>query len=251
MMTRRGVLSGAVAAFASLTLNNTPNADDIKGRVVFLTSDDGPGAGTAALIDIAEQYQVPIALFMIGVSASANAEHRNLLQRARKSPWITIGNHSESHCLSHYVRCYRDSKSVILDFQRASAVLGLTSRPIIARGPGRNVWRLPGMRVDDPVISYSEMGIEDNTDDMLFANGFYLYGWDVEWQHDARGIPIQSPNTMIDRLTNAATHSHRPGKIIMLMHDIMMRTANATDELKRIIEGIRARGSRFGRLSEY
>ncbi len=134
---------------------------------------------------------------------------------------------------------------------RPSAVLGLVSRPIIARGPGRNVWRLPGMRVDDPVISYSEMGIEDNTDDMLFANGFYLYGWDVEWQHDARGIPIQSSNTMIDRLTNAATHSHRPGKVIMLMHDIMMRTANAAAELTRIIEGTRARGSKFGRLSEY
>ncbi len=246
-------LGGAAAAtYSSTAFSAERKADGSQeGDTVFLTSDDGPGAGTAAIIDIAEHHQVPIALFMIGMSAAANAEHLSLLQRAHNSEWITIGNHSESHCLSHYEQCYHDTKSIVSDFERASRVLGLVSKPIPARGPGRNVWRLPGMHVDDPAISYAEMGIEDTADDALYANGFYLYGWDVEWLHDSRGIPIQTSSTMVDQLAGPGLQSHRPGKVVMLMHDIMMRTAHAVNELTQIIEGVRKRGSKFGKLSEY
>jgi peptidoglycan/xylan/chitin deacetylase (PgdA/CDA1 family) len=246
-------LGGAAAAtYSGTALNAEPKADGSQdGDMVFLTSDDGPGAGTATIIDIAERHQVPVALFMIGMSATANAEHLSLLQRAHSSPWITVGNHSESHCLSHYEHCYHDTGSIVSDFERANKALGLVSKPFPARGPGRNVWRLPGMRVDDPAISPAEMGIEDTTDDTLYANGFYLYGWDVEWLHDARGIPVQASSTMVDQLAGPARHSRRPGKVVMLMHDIMMRTAGAASELTQIIEGVRNRGSRFGKLSEY
>jgi peptidoglycan/xylan/chitin deacetylase (PgdA/CDA1 family) len=244
--------TAATTAYGSVTLNAEPAADNNrKGNLVFLTSDDGPSAGTAAIIDIAERHRVPVALFMIGTNAIANEEHRRLLQRAHNSPWVTVGNHSDSHCLSHYERCYHDSKSVVSDFERASGNLGLVSRPTLARGPGRNVWRLPGLRLDDPAISKVEMGIEDSTDDALFVNGFHLFGWDVEWVHGSRGIPMQAPSAMIDDLTRPFHHSPRPGKIVMLMHDIMMRTANAAGDLEQIIEGVRSRGSRFGKLSEY
>jgi peptidoglycan/xylan/chitin deacetylase (PgdA/CDA1 family) len=251
MITRRAIL-GAAAAYAGSAWGAEQKAQVISGgNVVFVTSDDGPGAGTATIIDIAERHQVPIALFMIGMNATANPEHRSLLARARKSRWITVGNHSHSHCLSHYVRCYRDSKSMVADFRKASTDLGLISRPLFARGPGRNVWRLPGMRIDDPAISAAEMGIEDSADDLLYANGFYLYGWDVEWTHDARGIPLQDSNSIVNQLADRVPHSRRPGKVVLLMHDIMLRTASAASELAAIIEGIRSRGLRFGRLNEY
>jgi len=251
MISRRKWILGS-AACAVIAMSPEVRAEDAQeDNVVFLTSDDGPGAGTEAIIEIAERYQVPVALFMIGMNAIGNAEQLGLLQRARGSSWITIGNHSESHCMSHYAHCYHDAKSVVADFERANQVLGLTSRPIPARGPGRNVWRLPGLRVDDPAISTGEMAIEDTTDDLLFANGFYLYGWDVEWLHDSRGIPVQTSNAMVDYLTGSSSHSRRPGKVVMLMHDRMMRTTSAASELVRIIEGVRQRGSQFGRLSEY
>ncbi len=122
---------------------------------------------------------------------------------------------------------------------------------MLARGPGRNVWRLPGMRIDDPGISPGEMRIEDAAHDALFAAGFYLYGWDVEWAHDARGLPIGSSRRMVDRLAGSAFRTRRPGKAVMLMHDVMMRTARGANELARIIEGVRDRGCTFGRLSDY
>jgi len=253
MFTRRWMLGAAAAATADLALNAALKADDAPSdNIVFLTSDDGPGAGTAAIIDIAERHQVPVTLFMIGMNVAADSEHRDLLERARKSEWITVGNHSYSHALGHYAHSYHDAKWIVADFERASRELGLVSHPVPARAPGRNVWRLPGMRIDDPAISYAEMRIEDTADDALFADGFYLYGWDAEWIHDARGIPVQTSSTMVDQLAGPASPGHRrPGKVVMLMHDVMMRTASAADELTRIIEGVRERGSRFGRLSEY
>jgi peptidoglycan/xylan/chitin deacetylase (PgdA/CDA1 family) len=233
-------------------MNSDARADDARGsKNVFLTSDDGPEAGTATIIDIAERHQVPVTLFMIGMNIAADTGRRSLLERAHNSEWITIGNHSFSHCSGHYVRCYHHPNSLVSDFERANRELGLASRPVLARGPGRNVWRLPGMRIDDPAISYGEMQTEDLAHDGLFADGFYLYGWDVEWSHNAHGLPMQSSGTMVDRLTVPASRSRRPGKVVMLMHDVMMRTASGASELTRIIEGVRDRDSTFGRLSDY
>ena len=216
-------------------------------KTVFMTSDDGPNAATSIIVDIAERLQVPFTLFMIGTNVAADPGRRKLLERARASEWITIGNHSFSHCSGHYVRCYHDEPSLGSDFERASNELGL-SPPVLARGPGRDVWRLPGMRLDDPAISRNETRIEDPAYDALFAAGFYLYGWDVEWAH-RRGIPRQSVRTMVNLLT--ASHRRTPGKVVMLMHDVMMRAPKGPGELVRIIEGVRDRGVTFERLSEY
>ena len=188
---------------------------------------------------------------MIGMNIAADEENRRLLQRAHESEWITIGNHSHSHFLMHYAASYHDAKSIVADFERANAELGLASSSVPARAPGRNVWRLPGIRFDDPGISHAEMQIEDTADDELFVAGFYLYGWDVEWLHDSRGIPVQASRTMVDQVAAFASHGRRPGKTVMLMHDIMMRTADAQTELTRIIDGLTERGAKFGRLSDY
>jgi peptidoglycan/xylan/chitin deacetylase (PgdA/CDA1 family) len=263
MVTRRWVLGAAAAAAAGLRMNcdakaqenetSKPDASKIDtsmtdaSRTVLMTSDDGPGAATSVIIDIAERHQVPFTLFMIGTNVAADPSHRKVLERARASEWISIGNHSFSHCSRHYARCYHDGPSLVSDFERASSELGLTS-PVPARGPGRDVWRLPGMQLDDHAISRKETQIEEPTYDALFADGFYLYGWDVEWQH-RRGNPRQSARAMVDLLTGS--HSRKPGKVVMLMHDVMMRSPKGPGELVRIIEGVRERGGTFGRLSEY
>ena len=249
MMTRRWVLGAAAAAAADLATNFDTRAQEAPaGKTVFMTSDDGPNAATSVVIDIAERHQVPFTLFMIGTNVADDPSHRRLLERARASQWISIGNHSFSHCSHHYMRCYHDGRSLLSDFERANGELGLTSPPVAARGPGRDVWRLPGMSLDDRAISGNETRIEEPAYDALFAGGFHLYGWDVEWAH-RHGIPRQSARTMVDLLIGS--HSRKPGKVVMLMHDVMMRAPKSPGELVRIIDGVRNRGATFGRLSEY
>ncbi|MGA8690626.1 MAG: hypothetical protein WB662_12150, partial [Methyloceanibacter sp.] len=65
------------------------------------------------------------------------------------------------------------------------------------------------------------------------------------------GIPVQASSTMVNQIAGLASSGRRPGKVVMLMHDIMMRTANAAGELVQIIEGLRDRGLKFARLSDY
>ena len=59
----------------------------------------------------------------------------------------------------------------------------------------------------------------------------------------------QALRIMVNLLT--ASHSRTPGKVGMLMHDVMMRASKGPGELVRIIEGVRDRGVTFERLSEY
>jgi hypothetical protein len=54
---------------------------------------------------------------------------------------------------------------------------------------------------------------------------------------------------MVDLLT--VSHSRKPDKVVMLMHDVMMRAPKGPGELVRIIEGVRDRGATFEPLSEY
>ena len=54
---------------------------------------------------------------------------------------------------------------------------------------------------------------------------------------------------MVNLLT--ASRSRMPGKVVMLMHDVMMWHPKGPGELVRIIEGVRDRGVTFERLSEY
>ncbi len=241
-----------MAGAAGLAISSDAKAEEAPAvKTVFLTSDDGPNAATATIMDIAERQKVPLTLFMIGMNATADRGGRSMLERAHDSEWITVGNHSFSHCSGHYARCYHDPTSLLSDFERANSELGLTSGPVPARGPGRDVWRLPGMRIDDHAISGNETRAEESTYDALFAEGFYLYGWDVEWKHGARGVPRQSSSKMVNYLTGPGLHTRRPNKVMMLMHDVMIRSPNGASELNRIIEGVRKQGATFGRLSEY
>jgi hypothetical protein len=54
---------------------------------------------------------------------------------------------------------------------------------------------------------------------------------------------------MVNLLTTS--HSRTPGKVVMLMHDVMMRDPQEPGELVRIIEGVRDRRVTFEPLSEY
>ena len=115
MVTRRWVLGAVAAAAADLRMNFDAQAEDTyANKTVFITSDDGPNAATSIITDIAERHQVPFTLFMIGTNVAADPDHRKLIERARASEWITIGNHSFSHCSGHYRRCYHDGLLLVL-----------------------------------------------------------------------------------------------------------------------------------------
>ncbi len=54
---------------------------DAAGRVIYLTFDDGPLSGTANVLDVLAEEQVPAAMFMVGLHVESGGEQRALLMR--------------------------------------------------------------------------------------------------------------------------------------------------------------------------
>lgn len=39
--------------------------------------------------------------------------------------------------------------------------------------------------------------VETIDDDAIYKNGFYIFGWDLEWAHNIHGKPIQSVTHLV------------------------------------------------------
>jgi hypothetical protein len=156
-----------------------------------------------------------------------------------------MGNHSFSHAHDDYFVYYNNPDAVFLDFLKNEKTLHLANR--LARLPGRNMWRLKDRRVDDVKSGFKAA-------DILFTNGFKVFGWDLEWSHDPKsGVPIQTVEDMIHLIEQifskkrTVTENH----LVILCHDEMFRKSWEESELKQLIDKLRTKGFNFGHLSEY
>ncbi|SUU88920.1 peptidoglycan/xylan/chitin deacetylase (PgdA/CDA1 family) [Aminobacter aminovorans] len=223
-------------------------------RTIYLTFDDGPLDGTGNILDVLKAENVPATMFMVGLHAKSSPESKALVARAKSMPLVTVGNHSYSHAYDRYRKFYADTEAVVADMVRANAVLGLAA-PTHARLPGRNVFRLPNISTNDLSIDRTEIGIEQPDYEFVAATGFWLYGWDHEWVHDATGKPVQSVTRLIseiDHMFSGKVRFVRPNKLILLMHDEMFRdTFDGTANLTVLIQGLRQRGYSFGHITDY
>ncbi|WP_292673756.1 polysaccharide deacetylase family protein [Mesorhizobium sp.] len=222
-------------------------------RTIYLTFDDGPLTGTNNILDVLEAEQVPATLFMVGMHAQASALNKALVQRAKRMPLVTIGNHSYSHAYNHYRHFYGDTEGVVADMLRANAALGL--KPSVhARLPGRDVFRLLSMSKNDTSLGLAEEGREDPDYEFVAASGFYLYGWDHEWVHENSGKPVQTIDHLVSEIDHLFGYGRfvKPGKLILLMHDEMFQNVfDGKANLTALIKALKLRRYTFGAISGY
>ncbi|RWP45615.1 MAG: polysaccharide deacetylase [Mesorhizobium sp.] len=222
-------------------------------RTIYLNFDDGPLTGINNILDVLEAEQVPATLFMVGMHAQASALNKALVQRAKRMPLVTIGNHSYSHAYNHYRHFYGDTEGVVADMLRANAALGL--KPSVhARLPGRDVFRLLSMSKNDTSLGLAEEGREDPDYEFVAASGFYLYGWDHEWVHENSGKPVQTVDHLVSEIDHLFGYGRfvKPGKLILLMHDGMFQNVfDGKANLTALIKALKLRGYTFGAISDY
>jgi peptidoglycan/xylan/chitin deacetylase (PgdA/CDA1 family) len=214
-------------------------------RTIYLTFDDGPLEGSEDVDDAVRREKIPIDVFVVGSHALASERLKSYCVLYETNEWIEVGNHSYSHAHDDYRVFYAKPDVVLQDFLKNEKAFHITNK--LARLPGRNMWRLKDRNLDD-VKSGSAAA------DILFANAFKVFGWDLEWTHDAKtGAPVQTVNDMlflIDRHfenKRTATENH----LVILCHDEMFRKRWEETELKELIDKLRAKGYVFGRLSDY
>ena len=217
-------------------------------KELYLTFDDGPLRGTSNVIRVLREEGVNATMFFV----AKHAERRpDLYMMAKAMPNILIANHTYSHANGHYKYFYSSSYRVASDIEHAQLLLG--GRKFL-RLAGRNVWRTPEVSRDDRAIGRIGVRREDSKYNLLAKEGFFIYGWDVEWHFSHKnGHPTMNANAVAKRIEMAYKKGRlaQRGKVILLAHDFMFRDKNSVRELKKFISIMRKRGWSFKKIDKY
>lgn len=213
---------------------------------IYITFDDGPLEGSNDIDDAVRNEQINVNVFVVGQHVLRDKEMRSFYKLYEENPYIEIGNHSFSHAHNRYKNYYAKPDAVVTDFLKCQETLNIKEK--IARQPGRNQWRLPGVNIND-------VNSGATSADLLYKAGYKVFGWDVEWQHDPKtDVPIQTVDDMV-ALIEKKLKEHKtvkPGNLILLAHDEMFRNGWEESELKQLIDKLKAKGYyRFEHLSNY
>ncbi len=215
-------------------------------KYIYITFDDGPLEGSEDIDDAVRKEQIKVNVFVVGQHALASERMKGFYKLYQNNPYIEIGNHSFSHAHDHYKEYYQNPAGVVADFMKCQDTLKIPTK--FARQPGRNQWRLKNIRLNDVSSGTASA-------DMLYQQGFKVFGWDVEWQHDSKtGAPIQTVDDMAEliekRLDENKTVTHN--QLILLAHDEMFRNGWEESELKQLIDKLKAKQIyHFEHLSKY
>ena len=226
----------------------TPAVVSNKAKELYLTFDDGPLRGTKNVLNVLEKEQIKATMFCI---ASHARRRKSLFARESAMPNLLIANHTYSHANGHYRRFYSHTLALLKDIEHAQLLLG--GRKYL-RLAGRNVWRLPKIKRNDGAIIALRGRKEVPRYDALAKEGYYIYGWDVEWHFNHRSHKlIENAQKLADHIESLYRHGRlaKHGKAVLLTHDFMFRTKGAVAELEKFIHIMRVRGWKFKTINHY
>jgi len=223
------------------------HTDETK-KLLYLTFDDGPVDGTGNLLNVLEEEGIEATMFCVGRHAK---KRKNLLLRELRMPNLLVANHTYSHANGHYSRFYSNRWNVMSDVEHAQLILG--GRKYL-RLAGRNVWRLPEVNRNDGALSSHRRSVEIPDYDQLAKEGFFIYGWDVEWRFDHRsGRPVSTAERLANRISSLYRHRRmaRKNRVVLLAHDFMFRDRSSAEELRKFIHIMKRRGWSFKKVDHY
>lgn len=212
---------------------------------IFLTFDDGPLVGSAAIDSLATAKNIKINTFMVGRHANMSKSRKKDYERYMNNPLVACYNHSYTHAFNRFLTFYSDPQKAFDDFQKNQDDLQLTKK--IARLPGRNIWIFDNVR-------HVDLKSGASTADMLFQEGYKIYGWDIEWRiNSITGVPVQSFQEVFNRIQNFASNksSLTPNNVVVLMHDDMFQTKKGQQLLAQLIDSLKSQDYKFEFIEDY
>ncbi len=213
---------------------------------IYLTFDDGPSAGSEIVNELVEKEALPVNVFLIGRNVFLTQRSRELFRKYRSNPLVEIGNHSFTHAERRYEKYYRRPLSVLADIDRSRDSLQLGNG--LVRLPGRNIFRVDSLSRDDH-------GNGSVAADTLAANGYQIFGWDLEWRcHPGKGIGLHTGEEMMELVNSLLSRkkTFHQGRLIILLHDKELLDENFRTELETFISLVKKSDNcRFGHLSDY
>lgn len=217
-------------------------------KVIYLTFDDGPTRGTQKLIKFLEQEGVKATMFCVGKHIQ---KRRAIFEREKRIKNLLIANHTYSHADEHYKRFYSRFYDVLRDIEHSQSIIG--GRKFL-RLAGRNVWRLPEIKRDDYGLPKAQRAGEVKDYDKLAKDGYYIFGWDVDWSYDYKnGKMLHTAKELKAKIKYFQKKGwyRKEGKIVLLAHDFMFKNDKDINQLKEFIKIMREDGWSFETLEDY
>jgi len=196
---------------------------------VFLTSDDGPLAGSKYLNQLVLDYEFPLTLFLVGKPVSLDSRLEPNLENYLQNRYLLLGNHSFTHANGRYKRFYKNPDKVEADFIKNEDFLNITSH--LARLPGRNVWVL------NQELQKGEPNALKAAKKLNSEHNYKVFGWDYELRHKKNGKIIGSAQEHYKKIKKLLKEgkTYTKNQIVILMHDQMFTNDISSKELGELI----------------
>ncbi|TCV12867.1 polysaccharide deacetylase [Sphingobacterium alimentarium] len=212
---------------------------------IYLTFDDGPLVGSKAIDSLAKSKNIKVNAFVVGRHATFGKYRQRDLAQFLENPLVAVYNHSYTHGFNRLTTFYRDSQVAFDDFKKNESTITMSSK--VARLPGRNIWMYDDERKIDVANATP-------TADLLYKDGYKIFGWDVEWRIVSQtGVPTLPLETVYNRLVNFMNNksSKEPNNVVFLMHDDMFQTKAGAKLLNDLVDKLIAQGYRFEFMEDY
>lgn len=215
------------------------------GKYIYLTIDDGPLYGGNYIDSVVTVHQVKTNLFVVGSAVDGSQRFKKYYDKFTENKHIEIYNHSYSHANHKYANFYKNPDLVLQDFQKNQSQLAISHK--VARLPGRNLWSV-GNRTRNVEQSGSTSAA------LLAAEGYDVYGWDVEWDYDSKDyVPKQTVDELVEKINTVYENKRTftAGHVVVLMHDQMFSKMNDKNDLGELITKLKNKGYEFEYMTAY
>jgi peptidoglycan/xylan/chitin deacetylase (PgdA/CDA1 family) len=186
-----------------------------KGKVVYLSFDDGPSATTSQLLDILGKYDAKATFFMLGNNMNAHASQVKRLVKDGHAPAL----HGMTHVKDKF---YASPASALKEMNDDNAILKKIT------GQSTTLIRTPyGSK---PYLTKAYR-------DKILTQGYHLWDWNV----DSEDWRYKNDSNSIYNTVMREVHSLKKSSPVILMHD-----QKATLKvLPRILEALKKEGYAF------
>jgi peptidoglycan-N-acetylglucosamine deacetylase len=199
-----------------------------KKKTIYLTFDDGPNKGTKNVLQVINEEQIPVSMFVVGQHVYGSREQQQLWDSLQNNQLVEICNHSYTHAQNKFNKFYTSDSVVVTDFERCKDSLDLENN--IVRTPGRNIWRTA-------TITSTDIKKSTEAADSLYKDGFTVMGWDVEWRFNDSLKLKQTTDEMLNEVDSAfvKNKTKTPEHLVLLAHDQVFADSADAVALKSFI----------------
>lgn len=197
----------------------------IKGKIAYLTFDDGPSkTATPQILNILNDYNIRATFFILGNMAESNP---SLIKRI-KSEGHSIGNHTYSH---RYDYIYSSMNAFFGEINKTKVIL----KDILGNSFNTKLIRFPGGSSESYKKPYKNAAIN---------KGYKVYDWNsLNGDSEAKNVSV---GKQISRIKETVKGQK---ELIVLMHDSNGKE-NTVKALPQIIEFLKGQGYTFMTLTE-